>query len=134
MRLFLATAACVGAMLATQARADGCADPSTQVTMNACAAQAFQRADADLNATYKQIASRLKSDASTAKLMVNAQKSWLAFRDAECEFSTSGAVQGSIYPMLVAQCRTRLSIARCAELKAYLHCEDGDPSCPVPSG
>ena len=101
--------------------------------MTVCADQAFKKADAELNAVYKQITSRLKDNPDAAKLLVTAQKSWVNFRDAECAFSTSSAAQGSIYPMLVAQCRDTLTRKRVVELKAYLHCEEGDMSCPVPA-
>ena len=113
--------------------AEDCTNASNQTAMTVCADQAFKKADAELNAVYKQITSRLKDNPDAAKLLVTAQKSWVNFRDAECAFSTSSAAQGSIYPMLVAQCRDTLPRKRVVELKAYLHCEEGDMSCPVPA-
>jgi uncharacterized protein YecT (DUF1311 family) len=115
------------------ALAQDCANASSQTAMNICADQAYRKTDAELNAVYKQINDRLKDDKETAKLLVSAQKAWLAFRDAECTFSSSGSAQGSVYPMLVAQCRDGMTSKRIDELKTYLHCEEGDMGCPVPS-
>jgi uncharacterized protein YecT (DUF1311 family) len=114
-------------------QADDCTNASTQTTMNSCADQTYRKTDAELNTVYKQITARLKADKETTQLLIAAQKSWLGFRDTECAFSTSATAQGSIHPMLVAQCRAGLTSKRITELKTYLHCQEGDMSCPVPS-
>jgi uncharacterized protein YecT (DUF1311 family) len=114
-------------------QAGDCTDAPDQTAMTVCAGQAFKKVDAELNALYKQIMARLKDNPDKSKLLVTAQKSWLTFRDAECAFSTSTAAQGTVYPMLVAQCRDALTRKRIVEFNSYLHCEEGDLSCPVPS-
>jgi uncharacterized protein YecT (DUF1311 family) len=114
-------------------QAEDCTNAANQTALTICADQAFKKTDAELNAVYKQITARLKDNQDASKLLVTAQKSWVSFRDAECAFSTSSAAQGSIYPMLMAQCRDSLTRKRVVELKAYLHCEEGDMSCPVPA-
>ena len=55
-----------------------------------CYGNAYKRADAELNILYRQITARLKDDKATAKLLVAAQRAWVAFRDAECNFSAYG--------------------------------------------
>lgn len=114
------------------AHADDCANPTTQTTMSICAGKAFQRADRKLNDLYKTIRGRLKDDANASKLLVAAQRDWIAFRDAECAFASSGTTGGSIHPMIYANCEERLTKARIADFKTYLACEEGDLSCPVP--
>jgi uncharacterized protein YecT (DUF1311 family) len=104
-----------------------------QRTMNACANEAYMKADGDLNSLYKQITERLKNNADTLKLLVDAEKAWLAFRDAECTFSGSAAAQGTVYPMIVAECKEGVTTKRVDVLKYYLKCEEGDLSCPVPA-
>lgn len=121
------------AVLPAVLRAQDCANASSQTAMSLCAGQAYGKTDAELNAAYKQITARLKDDRDTSKLLRDAQRNWLAFRDAECAFSTSASAQGSVYPTLVAQCRDGLTHTRVTDLKAYLHCQEGDLSCPVPS-
>jgi uncharacterized protein YecT (DUF1311 family) len=115
------------------ARAAECGDNSNQRELDACAGRSFQKADAELNADCKRVVERLKDDADTAKLLVQAQKSWLAFRDAECEFSTALTRGGTIRSMLVTMCREKLTRKRIGDLKAYLHCEEGALDCPVPA-
>ena len=75
---------------------------------------------------------RLESENETRKALVGAQKAWLAFRDAECDFEAAGARGGSIQPMIVAQCRTRLTEARSGALRGFLTYAEGDAGCPVP--
>jgi uncharacterized protein YecT (DUF1311 family) len=113
--------------------ADDCANAQDQATMNACADKSLKKSDTELNSVYKQIEQRLKDDAETTKLLVAAQRSWVAFRDAECTFSNSRSADGSVYPMIYAMCLDGLTQLRTKELKDYLNCEEGDMSCPVPA-
>ncbi|HEV7317261.1 MAG TPA: lysozyme inhibitor LprI family protein [Ensifer sp.] len=114
------------------AHADACADASDQATMNACADKALKASDAELNTLYKQIQGRLKDDADKTKLLVAAQRAWIAFRDAECDFDSSGVSGGSVQPMIVLQCRDDLTRKRIEDFKTDLSCEEGDLSCAVP--
>ena len=114
--------------------ADRCADAADQTAMTACYEKALKASDAALNASYCEIEGRLADDPETKKRLVGAQKAWLAFRDAECRFSTSAVEGGSIEPTLTAICLQEMTAARTAELKGYLACEEGDMSCPVPPG
>lgn len=123
----------VGAVaVAPAAMADDCSAPQTQMSMDACAGQAYGKADAALNAVYKAITARLKSGDETTQFLVKAQRDWLVFRDAECEFVGSATTGGSVHPMVVTQCRTDLTRRRTEQLKLYLNCAEGDLSCPVP--
>ena len=88
------------------AYADECAD-QTQSGLDRCAQAAYDKADGALNRSYKEIVRRLKDDAATTKLLVTAQKAWIAYRDAECAFSSSANAGGSIYPMVVSNCWRR---------------------------
>lgn len=132
----LLLAACILAtfLLAQAAHAEDCANATTQAAMNSCAASAFTKADAALNATYAQVTSRLAHAPDTKRSLVAAQRAWLAFRDAECTFETASTVDGSIHPMLVSICRTGLTQAREKSFRAMLHCAEGDLSCPIPPG
>jgi uncharacterized protein YecT (DUF1311 family) len=111
--------------------ADDCPEQN-QNGLNRCAEDAYKKADAALNGVYRQITQRLKDDAETAKLLVGAQKAWIAFRDAECTFANSSNAGGSIYPMVYSGCLSRLTKARTKELAGYLNCAEGDMGCPVP--
>ncbi|WP_423203967.1 lysozyme inhibitor LprI family protein [Pseudomonas kribbensis] len=109
-----------------------CANASDQATMNQCAGQEYKAADKELNAVYQQITARLKDNAEGKKLLISAQRAWIGFRDAECNFSASGVAGGSVYPLIYSNCLTSVTKVRTEALKQYLKCEEGDLSCPVP--
>ncbi len=106
----------------------------SQAGMNICAAAGFKAEDARLNKTYRKIVARLADDPNGKKLLLAAQRDWIAFRDAECAFATAGSAGGSIHPMLVSDCLAGLTKARAEQLAGYLDCEEGDTTCPVPPG
>jgi uncharacterized protein YecT (DUF1311 family) len=65
--------------------------------------------------------------------LTKAQRAWIVYRDAECAFATSAVADGSAYPLVANGCLTDLTEARTQDLEAFLQCEEGDLSCPVPS-
>jgi uncharacterized protein YecT (DUF1311 family) len=67
------------------------------------------------------------------KELLQAQRARIAFRDAECDFSTADSQGGSIHPMLVSGCLQGLTEALAEQLGSYLECEEGDMSCPEPA-
>lgn len=131
MRTVIAAAAILLASGA-QAQLIKCDQASTQTDMNLCADQAYRKSDAELNAAYKEAMTRLKDRKDAATQLEAAQKAWLFFRDAECTFSSGGLTGGSAYPMALSMCLDELTQARTKQLRAYLKCEEGDMSCPVP--
>ena len=114
------------------AHAVDCDNAADQTTMNQCAAQQHKAADKELNALYQQITARLTANPDSKKLMVSAQRTWIAFRDAECRFSASGVAGGIAYPLIYGNCITDLTKARVETFKNYLKCQEGDLGCPVP--
>jgi len=93
----------------------------------------LRKADQALNHTFREIENRLSDDAGAKARLVSAQRAWIAFRDAECTFQSSGDDGGTAAPMAIAACRTALTTDRTEQLKAYLNCAEGDLTCPVPS-
>ncbi|MDX8446404.1 lysozyme inhibitor LprI family protein [Mesorhizobium captivum] len=112
---------------------DKCAEARDQASLNQCADASFRKSDKKLNALYKQIEARLKDDADAKELFVQAQQDWIKFRDAERNFQAAGAAGGSMAPMLALMCRDSLTQPRVKNFEAYLNCQEGDLSCPVPS-
>ena len=110
-----------------------CNDQSTQADLDVCADQEFKAADIALNRAYSEIQKRLADDAGGKKRLTVAQKAWIGFRDAECDFQTFNSRDGSIYPMIVSECLTAMTGKRTEALKVYLNCEEGDLTCPVPA-
>ena len=132
MRIATAVAAALFVASGAQAQTIKCDKASTQTDMNLCADQAYRKSDAALNAAYKEVSARLKQDTNATSQLQAAQNAWLFFRDAECAFSSSGTTGGSAYPMVLSMCLDKLTQARTKELRAYLKCEEGDTSCPLP--
>ena len=109
-----------------------CSD-QTQTGLDECAGAARDKADAALNGVYKQIVARLADDAAKTKRLIEAEKAWIAFRDAECAFANSDTEGGSIHSMEVTLCEEKLTTIRTLELRSYLECGEGDLGCPVPA-
>ncbi|UUP18233.1 lysozyme inhibitor LprI family protein [Nitratireductor thuwali] len=116
-----------------QANMSECVEAEDQAAMSECAGAVFEESDKELNKLYKQIELRLSDDPDTKKLLVQAQRDWVKFRDAECSFQTAGAAGGSIVPALDAMCMDDLTQSRIKDFEGYLNCEEGDLSCPVPA-
>jgi uncharacterized protein YecT (DUF1311 family) len=117
------------------ARADetiNCKSPNlNQMELDQCAGQDFTASDKKLNTLYRTLMA--KYDAANGALLKDAQRKWLAFRDAECTYETNGTVGGSINPMMNTMCRTHLTNTRVKELTAQLKCEEGNLSCNMPT-
>ncbi len=131
MRLFLALI--LIAAFASAAHADECDAAVEQPTLNACADQSFKKADADLNAAYRSLQSRKQDDEQAAKLLIAAERAWVAFRDAECVFDAADNLGSSMYAMVYSGCLERLTRARTAQLERYLRCEEGEAACSEPT-
>ncbi|MEH0885774.1 lysozyme inhibitor LprI family protein [Enterobacter sp. UNJFSC 003] len=119
-------------LLSTSALADECANASTQLELNTCTAQQYQTADKKLNETYQAAIKR--AAAPQRDLLKKAQQTWIALRDADCAFVSSGTEGGSVQPMVMNQCLAEKTVEREAFLASLLQCEEGDLSCPLPPG
>lgn len=117
---------------ALPAAARDCGPNATQMDLNDCAAEGMLRADAALNETYGRIMARLKPAPAAAQALRDAQRAWIRFRDGECDFATIDLAGGSIRPMMLTQCRQRMTEQRVTQLRRYLSCQEGELDCPVP--
>ncbi len=107
-----------------------CKNPADQASLNACIGQEYQAADKQLNATYHALAAKL-SKGGQAQLQ-KAQRAWIAYRDAQCDFDTAASVGGTIHPTAEAECLTTLTKLQTQHLDQQLHCPEGDVSCGGP--
>lgn len=106
------------------------ATPDTsQSGLNVRAGSDLARADAAMNAQYRVTMAAMrnmdgfdapdaKSGPSYGQALLAAQRAWLGFRDAECVAEGYHFRGGSAQNMAVADCRTALTQARTAQLKA----------------
>jgi uncharacterized protein YecT (DUF1311 family) len=103
-----------------------CANPTFQMEMTYCAEQDWNRADAELNAAYKEARARMQAlDAGlpadqrgAAEYLKQAQRAWIEFRDAACAAEGYTMHGGSAEPMVIYSCRARLTEQRSADLRA----------------
>ncbi len=113
------------AAVAAQAQEVDCAFVETQQDMNLCAQQDWQTADDGLNAAYAlamilmtKIDADLPVDEQGAVLNLrNAQRSWIAYRDAACAAEAYMMQGGSAQPLLFYGCMARVTLARATDLE-----------------
>jgi uncharacterized protein YecT (DUF1311 family) len=106
------------------------AAPQTQAQMTQAAGTAYTTADAAMTrqwqATYAAMKRRDAQDISRggghgfAGALLASQRAWLKYRDTECVIEGGEYAGGSMLPMVIAQCRTRLTVARTAQLKTLI--------------
>jgi uncharacterized protein YecT (DUF1311 family) len=111
-----------------RAQSPACATAATQTDMNACAAREYQKHDAEMNEIYGKLLAKL-TDPHQQALLKEAERAWIAYRDKQCAFQTSGSEDGSIHPLIVATCLDEKTDVHSAELNRQLNCQEGDPSC-----
>jgi uncharacterized protein YecT (DUF1311 family) len=106
------------------------AAPQTQAQMTQSAGTAYTAADAAMTrqwqATYAAMKRRDAQDTSRgggygfAAALLASQRAWLKYRDTECVIEGGQYAGGSILPMVIAQCRTRLTKARTLQLSSLI--------------
>jgi uncharacterized protein YecT (DUF1311 family) len=105
-----------------------CDDAQTQADMNLCAARDFKNSDAALNAQWAETSARMKAlDAELDRehdkqpgyfeTLLDGQRAWLKFRDAQCLSESFMARGGTLQPTLVSQCKTYLTELRIQQLR-----------------
>jgi uncharacterized protein YecT (DUF1311 family) len=91
----------------------------SQHEMNAAAAAEFAKADKELNEVYAKVLGVL-DDGSKEKLK-KSQRAWVAYRDAEADFSADAEARGgSMWPMIHEGTRARLTQERVKSLRELL--------------
>lgn len=115
--------------LATPATAQtlDCSDPQIQQHMNACAQQAWQAADDDLNLAYqlalvmaKSVNESLPPDAERTEITLrDAQRAWITYRDKACVVEARPYSGGTIQPLIIFSCMERLTRHRTEDLRLF---------------
>ena len=90
----------------------------TQIGMQDCTAEETARHDARLNRNYKAILDQLDS-ADDKDAVRNAQRAWIAFRDADCRSYVSDT-WGSMSRLEGAQCAMERTEERADQLESFL--------------
>ena len=90
---------------------------TTTIEINACLAERFQEADANLNRYYGVALRRIRAEngTSVAQMLIQAGRSWLSYRDSECGAVLEKHRDGTIRTSMEIACRIRLT-----RLRTYL--------------
>lgn len=109
-----------------------CHSPAqTQTEMNEDACAKYKKADAEMNAVYRQVLDKYKSETAFVAKFKTAQRAWIAFRDAHLEsvYPEPNKLQayGSVNPMCRCAVLAELTAERTKQLKLWLSgAEEGD--------
>jgi uncharacterized protein YecT (DUF1311 family) len=109
------------------AHAEDCSNAQTQADMNQCAGRNYKAADRILNLVYQQVLAKAREsdrngsggDYSYETALRNAQRAWIAYRDADCA-PPPRELAGTISAMEQADCLTQKTIQRTKELNERL--------------
>ncbi len=104
----------IGLADTSAARAD-CSAPANQLEMNVCAAEAYKAADARLNQVWRTL--RADMDEGEKQAMLDSQRAWLTFRDANCAFAVYANRGGSIAQYIEQTCLADMTRHRIDELE-----------------
>ncbi len=111
-------------------RTDPCLSKPTQAEINACEAERYKKADAELNQVYRQLLTKYAAHRELIKKLKLAQEAWIKFRDADVGslyyHNDKLGTYGSAYPMCEAIDLTRLTLQRTKELRQMLNPGEGD--------
>ena len=89
----------------------------------------YNREDARLNSAYKALLNKLNNK-ERGKLVL-AQKSWIKFRDFECDYESSFGYKAKDIKTLRQQCLSNITALRVDQLNNQLQCPgvEGDVTC-----
>lgn len=104
-----------------------------QQHMNLCWAAQAARADVELNLTYGILRDRMRQldiaysdmralsepDKTYEHALRDAQRAWIAFRDAECNLRKLEVRGGSWVPTVYSVCLQRMTLERTQELRLF---------------
>lgn len=113
---------------AAMAQAPNCEAPGDQAEAMACAEQAYAENDAALNKAYRAAMAKMKTLDSelpaemqgAAASLKNAQRAWIAYRDAACETEGYKFAGGTLETLVVASCLAYLTEERTKHLNDLL--------------
>ena len=95
----------------------------TQGDLDRQACNEYKKADAELNKVYQQVLTEYRADTLFVSKMKNAQRAWVAYRDAHLESLFPAAdprEYGSVYPMCRCTALTQITKKRTAELRQWV--------------
>lgn len=93
-----------------------CSD-KTGMAMKECYNQEFEKADNELTKVYKQL---LKRDSRHKQQLIKTELNWIKWKDFECEYESLPYQGGTLQPLIIQTCLTKLTKERIGHLKEVL--------------
>jgi uncharacterized protein YecT (DUF1311 family) len=118
----IVTATASLAMAQQSRKKNPCDNAQTQQEMDNCSAKELRAADQKLNKLYADLSSKLEPE-RLAKLK-EAERAWIKFRDADCDFQSYLNKGGTIYPVVYNGCLTDNINNRIKQLEQMLNEEN----------
>lgn len=108
--------------------ADPCKSQSNTLELNECAARTLEARDKALNLAYQNLLKKLVPDdqydktdyATTRKYLIEAQKNWIRYRDADCSGQYVLYAEGSIRNIVALNCQIEKTEQRTKELNHWV--------------
>ena len=91
----------------------------TQMEMNQQASTNNKKADAKMAFIYKKVQKETLSDIDR-KLLLDAQRTWIKYKEAHCKSASASYEGGSIQPLIYYNCLTEITNERIKQLNIYL--------------
>ncbi len=109
----------------SQARSDESANScdATTTSMLECNKKDLASEDKRLNDLYKQLRAKVGHGSTAEKYLIEAQRAWVNFRDANCKYEGAEFEGGTMQGVAVTACSVEQTKKRNEQLQHYLdHC------------
>jgi uncharacterized protein YecT (DUF1311 family) len=81
-----------------------CEAANNRIELERCAVARFRKADAELTAVFRKITSDTNRDGKNRELLQAAQRLWLRYRDATCDWQSDNVRGGSAATLYAINC------------------------------
>ncbi len=96
-----------------------CKNANSTVEINYCAGESYKAADRRLNEVYRQLSSTLRGEQKSK--LIDAQQTWIQYRDRNCSFETFGNQDGTGYSGFLFGCLERMTKQRTADFERFMN-------------
>lgn len=105
-------------VFSVSAFAINCDDAVSTYDMKLCESKRYEEQDKRLNDYYKKLMA--KNDKQGQEKLKIAQRAWIAYRDAECDYAADSMRGGTMESLIAMGCLTGKTQERADELKDYV--------------
>lgn len=96
-----------------------------------CANSAVQRTESEMESLYQQLLKQHGHGSVLHKRLINTQRTWHSFRDAECEYLTTYGEQKGRHAENYDRCVQAMTEQRIRALQHYQQCDQAADDCTI---